>query len=104
MSVTFYFGHGEPSVNMANGNAGAILRLLGYPTEELCGELEPCALVSRIDHVLRSGDYTVAVRPTVQDRNITYCGIDAEYVVNRLFDLRAVAEAAQDHDSPVFYA
>ena len=110
---------GEPTLNLANGNAGAILRLLGIEGEDCyAGEIEASGIpaVRRRIFVLRNrqDDRSSATRDTVEERGPTRAGvnedglacittgprmisfgIDDEYVLEKLNRLDALLAEAQ---------
>lgn len=97
MSITFFSPGGDPEgVNLANGNAAAILRLLGLPVEP-DGVTPAEDFLGRI--LLAEALLDVATddehgTPTVTDGRWTSCGRDPGYLAGRLAELQEIARDA----------
>ena len=80
-------------LNVSNGNFNHIMATLGLNVTAW-GEkpLIPVTLRQAIDDYIPG----LGVRSTVVDGNIVHCGVDEEYMSNRLGTLRAIAQAYID--------
>jgi len=107
MSVSFYITDMgiEEELNLSNANASDIMRLMGM-TATPEGELpvkDMHIVRNRIDELLDGDSYKQGVRPTTMHGKISYCGIDAAYVVRRLADFRQLIIRAQTANSPIYW-
>jgi hypothetical protein len=98
---------GRPSLNLTNSNAHLILDTLGIECKDLCGQVEPHDLLSRIGRARRSvsaspdefgRSFDESGGPGTGQCRMISCGIDAEGVLERLARLEAVALACGDGD------
>ncbi|MFC6081012.1 hypothetical protein [Sphaerisporangium aureirubrum] len=106
MSITFFTTHPQgPQVNMANGNAAAVLDLLGYPGEEnLYGESAAEDFLGRVltaQALLATA--TEDDTPDVTDGRWTSCGRAPGYLAGRLAELHELTTWAHHHQSPVLW-
>ena len=87
-----------PEINMSNGNARAVLRPLGFSTDDLISVSE---LVSKIDQFLseRVGEFDNV--PATQDNDpfegFRNFGLPPDYIIERFQQLRELGEWAQEH-------
>ena len=95
MSITFSpsgSGSNDDFVNMANGNAYAVMHLIGMETE-CCGSIHSEELIAKIDAVTSVKSHTA---PTIIDREpghatMICCGRTEEYLLERLRQLKEMA-------------
>jgi len=110
MSVTFTFdGCNEDfEINMANANARLFLENFNVNfNDELYGEWgveELTEIWCTIDLILMSKNFLPFTRETVEDGNITYCGITKDYVQQRLYDFRNLIMRAIQNNQNIRYA
>lgn len=106
MSITFQTTHTHgPELNMANGNAAAILQLLGLPADP-GGEATAEQMLGRI--LIAQALLDVATddengTPDVHDGRVIYCGRRPGYLAERLADLQEIATWAHQHHVPVVW-
>ncbi len=118
MSITFSATADlAPQVNMANGNAAAVLELLGYGTEQAevlgqpvyFGEGEAAAgdFLGRILIALALVDASSddeTGRPEVQDGNWWHGGRRPGYLAGRLAELHELGLWARQREAEVFWS
>lgn len=92
-----------PSLNVANGNAGVIIRdLLGYVDADIYGgELDAEEVKLRLS--MAGYHAEGAVRPTVREGNMISCGLDLERIHYYIETLGRIAEIASRRNEPIFY-
>ena len=92
-----------PSLNVANGNAGVIIRdLLGYVDADIYGgELDAEDVKLRLSMAGYRADG--AVRPTVREGNMIDCGLDRERIQYYIETLSTIAELATRRREPILY-
>ncbi|WP_433329869.1 hypothetical protein [Spirillospora sp. CA-294931] len=105
MSITFTTTLGGPELNMANGNAADLMKLLGLPVEAW-GEAPAEDLLGRI--LLTQALLDVATddergKPTVTDGRWTDWGRPPGYMAGRLAELQEVATWAHHHHVDVIW-
>jgi hypothetical protein len=106
-SNTVSFEVSEPSLNLANMNAMAILRTVGLETD-YCGEVAAEDVPNALRKILLARN-TSRVNNEVRDTEVTHggrCvshGIDAEYVVDRLDRLAEIFRLAAELQSSVVW-
>lgn len=84
----------EPSVDMANANAAAVLDVLGLPVDDMAGEEDAEAFLGRVLLALAVAPASAEL-PTFQEGNVVFGGRRAGYVQERLAQLRGLAETAR---------
>lgn len=96
MSITFSptERHDVEGVNMANGNAYAVMNLLQMEAD-YCGRIHSSELIERIDSVVSVSDQVR--NPEVSQKpgcaTMIFCGRSEEYLLGRLQQLRELAIA-----------
>ncbi|MFE6714043.1 hypothetical protein [Streptomyces sp. NPDC057695] len=100
MSVTFFADAAVEEVNMANANAARVLDVLGY--DELAGDAEADDFLGRVLVALALVPADTGRPPTAEGRFVD-CGRRAGYVLERLEDLRVLAEEARASGLPVYW-
>lgn len=107
MSISFYHydettGAFSDEVNVSNVNARAILAALDIPWDD-CGGINREDLIARCEIALAIGTPQTYTRPTVTVGNYTMCGIDEDYLIHRITQIRDLA-ATLPHGCEVTWA
>lgn len=94
-------------LNLANGNAAAMLDALGVTGDMFGGEWDAAEL-RRIQACIASLQASRAVRatltePTIIDGNNIHCGRTLDYVDRRLDDFKKLVDVALQHNMTVTY-
>jgi hypothetical protein len=98
---------GVPQVNMANGNAVALVDLLGLDFDGDFGEAPAEDFLGRVLLAQALLDVTVDDehgRPDVRDGNWITCGRRPGYLAERLAQLHEIATWAHEHDAVVAWS
>lgn len=111
MSITFApaLRGNRPEVNLANGNAAALLDLLGLRPEDaydMWGEADAADFLGRVLLALALLDVTtddVHGKPAVTERNWTDCGRRHGYLAEKLAELHEVGQWAAAHHTQVVW-
>lgn len=92
-----------PELNVANGNAHVIIRLLlGYESADIYGgELDADDVKLRLSMAGYRADG--AVRPTVRQGNMIDCGLPLERIQQYIEVLSEIAEIASRRGEPILY-
>lgn len=93
-------------INMANDNARDFLDAFGMHKADLCGTWKPGTsrrLLIIVNDLLNSDKKALLVEPTIHDGNVTYCGRDLDYVIQRLEQFRTLFTLAIEHDFDISY-
>lgn len=95
-------GDDAPEVNMSNANARILLDLLGFGTEEVCGDCSAADFLGRVlvAAALSPADEGMPAYTAAGNPRMVECGRRAGYIPAQLDQLRVVAEwaAAQGRD------
>ena len=92
-------------LNFSNGNFFYLLNEVCGIEVDYCGVLEPMKVLAAIQRAERglSTQPKEFERPTTVQGNITSCGVDQEYIRQRLRQIREVAEAAIKAGKQIHY-
>jgi len=94
MSITFAPAGKSDGINMANGNAMAVMSLLGMDVE-YCGTIKSEDLIRRIDEVTYQSVRNHSRNPSISQNpgcaTMIDCGRSEDYLMERLYQLRDLA-------------
>ena len=104
-----------PTINMANGNAYAMLALLGLPTDECCGEVSANDLPRVMRAIIRARNVSARRTSATADPyesggpgtgqcRMVYGGRNEEYVARRLDDLMGFVQHCQNEGCGFYWA
>lgn len=104
-----------PHINMANGNAMAILDLIGLPVDECCGEVDAKDLPRTMRAIIKAQNVEARRQgitelpyesggPGTGHCRVVYGGRSEGYVMARLQDLMGLAKHCQDNDCGFYWA
>jgi len=103
-----------PNINMANGNAYAMLALLGLPTDDCCGDVTAENLPSVLRAIIKAQNVSARRQdatatpyesggPGTGQCRVVYCGRDEDYISMRLRELMTLAQHCQENDCGFYW-
>ncbi len=104
-----------PTINMANGNARAMLVLMGLPADDCCGEVSVKELPAVFRAMIKAQNTAGGRRDATEDPyksggpgtgqcRVVSMGRDDSYITRRLNDLMELAHYCQENDCGFYWA